>query len=227
VKRDQKTGRKPSAAEMAIGIAIERLNGSRLTPEEALRIIDPLQIAAMACEEMRQRIEELVRGRFGRSSEKKSKEELAAMLAEGGPGIPDDVADAYQDPASQPNAKERDHKAREPRNPRKPGGRNSSIPASIPRVEVVVDISDGQKVCSCCSSEKEKIGADTTEQLNYVPSQLEIVRTIYPKYACSRCRDDKVIMAPRKTRPTIGDGLATFGLLSHIVVSKYSQSHLI
>ena len=44
------------------------------------------------------------------------------------------------------------------------------------------------KVCDC-GREKSRIGEDVTEQLDYEPGKLFVLRHIYPKYACSCCKD--------------------------------------
>ena len=52
-----------------------------------------------------------------------------------------------------------------------------------------------------CGREKVKIGEDTTEQLDYEPGKLLVrLRHIYPKYACSCCKDG-VTAAPRVASP--------------------------
>ena len=61
--------------------------------------------------------------------------------------------------------------------------------------DVLHDVVDEERTCGC-GREKVKIGEDTTEQLDYIPGKLEVLRHIYPKYACSCCKDG-VTAAPR------------------------------
>jgi transposase len=58
-----------------------------------------------------------------------------------------------------------------------------------------------------------------TEQLEYIPGKIEVLRHIYPKYACSCCKDG-VTTAPTASGPIAG-GLAAPGLLAFVVVSKF------
>src|SRR5262249_37884060 len=68
---------------------------------------------------------------------------------------------------------------------------------------------------------KPKIGGDVPEQLDYIPGKIEVLRHIYPKYACSRCKDG-VTTAPTASGPIAG-GLAAPGLLAFVVVSKFVE----
>ena len=72
-----------------------------------------------------------------------------------------------------------------------------------------------------CGRAKTKIGEDVTEQLDYIPGKIEVLRHIYPKYACSCCKDG-VTTAPTASGPIAG-GLAAPGLLAHVVVSKFVE----
>jgi transposase len=89
----------------------------------------------------------------------------------------------------------------------------------LPRRDVPHDVSAGERMCGC-GREKVKIGEDTTEQLDYEPGKLLVLRHIYPKYACSCCKDG-VTAAPRVASPIAG-GLAGPGLLSYVMVSKFA-----
>jgi transposase len=50
----------------------------------------------------------------------------------------------------------------------KRGTNRGSLPAHLPRIEIVVDIDD--KTCPCCQSELHRIGEDKSERLNIVPA---------------------------------------------------------
>ena len=93
------------------------------------------------------------------------------------------------------------------------------IPDHIPRRDVLHDVAEEERTCDC-GREKSKIGEDTTEQLDYEPGKLSVLRHIYPKYACSCCKDG-VTSAPRAASPIAG-GLAGPGLLSYVLVSKFA-----
>jgi transposase len=90
----------------------------------------------------------------------------------------------------------------------------------LPRRDVLHDVPEDQRTCTC-GRDKAKIGEDVTEQLDYIPGKIEVLRHIYPKYACSCCKDG-VTTAPIASGPIAG-GLAAPGLLAHVVVSKFVE----
>eukprot|EP01035_Chromulina_nebulosa_P057790 gene57790-79176_t len=57
------------------------------------------------------------------------------------------------------------------------------IPAIYPRVDVVHDIADDQKMC-VCGCQKTPFGSDVTEQLEVVPAYIRVLRHTRLKYAC-------------------------------------------
>ena len=93
------------------------------------------------------------------------------------------------------------------------------IPDHIPRRDVLHDVPEEERTCGC-GREKAKIGEDTAEQLDYEPGKLLVLRHIYPKYACSCCKDG-VTQEPRVAGPIAG-GLAGPGLASYVIVSKFA-----
>jgi transposase len=70
----------------------------------------------------------------------------------------------------------------------KKGHGRRQIPDHLPRMEVPHDVPPEARVCDC-GREKVRIGEDVTEQLEYEPSKLSVLKHIYPKYACSCCKD--------------------------------------
>jgi transposase len=85
---------------------------------------------------------------------------------------------------------------------------------------VLHDVPEEQRTCRCGRA-RIRIGEDVTEQLDYIPGKIEVLRHIYPKYACSRCKDG-VATAPTAPGPIAG-GLAAPGLLAHVLVSKFVE----
>src|SRR5215472_13464943 len=87
----------------------------------------------------------------------------------------------------------------------------------LPRRDVLHDVADEDRTCGCGRA-RTMIGEDVTEQLDYIPGKIEVLRHIYPKYACPRCKDG-VSTAATAAGPIAG-GLAAPGLLAHVLVSK-------
>jgi transposase len=108
---------------------------------------------------------------------------------------------------------------------RKKRGRKP-LPDNLPRVEIIHDLSEEEKVCQCGAS-LSRIGQDTCEKLDYIPAKVRVQRHIRYKYACKACEgveDDgptvRVAPAPVVLIPKSN---VTEGLLAHIVVSKFAD----
>lgn len=98
------------------------------------------------------------------------------------------------------------------------------LPADLPRVEVIHDIPEEEKVCAC-GAPLCRIGEEVNEKLDIIPAKIRVIRNIRPKYACKSCegvesKGPSVLIAPNPVQ-IIPKGIATPGLLSHIIVSKY------
>src|SRR5262249_10318922 len=89
-----------------------------------------------------------------------------------------------------------------------------------PREEQLCDVAPEARVCRC-GRDKVRIGEDTSEQIEYQPGKLFVLRRVYPKYACARCKDG-VTRAPAVVNAIAG-GLAGPGLLAYVLVNKYSE----
>jgi transposase len=101
---------------------------------------------------------------------------------------------------------------------RRQGHGRRPIPDHLPRKEVPHEVAAADQMCACGRA-KTKIGEDVTEQLDYVPGKLIVLRHIYPKYACSCCRDGVTTAAIDPT--PIPGGLPTAGLLAFLLVNKF------
>jgi transposase len=102
-----------------------------------------------------------------------------------------------------------------------------SLPAQLPRDEQVHrpattpahHDSAGQPCgCPACGGRLRRIGADVSEQLEYVPAHFKVIRHVRPKLACVKCQG--IFQADAPSRP-IARGLPGPGLLAHVMVSKY------
>src|ERR1700682_5782254 len=71
---------------------------------------------------------------------------------------------------------------------------------------------------ACCGSELHVIGETVSEMLDHVPARLRVVRICRPRYGCRAC--GTIHQAPAPERP-IAKGLASPGLLAHVLVAKY------
>ena len=113
----------------------------------------------------------------------------------------------------------------EPHARKKPG--RKPLPENLPRVDVVHDIEEAEKVCGCGAA-RERIGEEVSEKLDIIPAVIRVIRHIRPKYGCRCCEgveDDgptiKIAPAPPQIIPK---GIASAGLLAHILTAKYADA---
>jgi transposase len=106
-----------------------------------------------------------------------------------------------------------------PAHTRKKRGRRP-LPDFLPVQEILHDLSDEEKICSHDPSHTlVEIGRESSDQLQFIPATVEILRHIRPKYACPTCKEG-VRIAPMPKLP-IPKSLATPSLLAHVATSKY------
>jgi transposase len=155
---------------------------------------------------LREYIRLLKHQRFGRKSEQSSDEQTRLFNeAESTAGDVGEVEDA----SILVEAHRRKKRGRKP------------LPDWIPRVEILHDLPDEKKVCAEDGTALERIGEEVSEQLEFIPAKLRVLRHVRPKYACKACRTG-IHTAPLPPQP-IPKSLASPTLLAHIAVSKYAD----
>jgi len=155
-------------------------------------------------ERMRQLLRQFQRAQFGRHSERLDPDQLQLALEER------DIASAHGQAAAEKQAPA-------PR-PRSEPGKRKSLPAHLPRVEVVIEPETTS--CPCCGGAMHVIGEEKSERLDVIPAQHRILVTRRPKYGCRSCAG-AVVQAPAPER-LIRSGLPTEALVAHVLVSKYA-----
>jgi len=154
---------------------------------------------------LQQQVETLLRRIYGPRSERIDPGQLmlfgedvaAAQEAE---EVPEDGA-----PAAKPAAKK--------------GHGRKPLPKDLPRKRIVHEVPAEDKVCPECGTDKNRIGEDVSEQLEYVPASVFIYEHVRPKYACPCCQEH--VSVAEKPAKVIAKGLPGPGLIAHILTSKY------
>ncbi|MBD3251927.1 IS66 family transposase [Candidatus Uhrbacteria bacterium] len=165
---------------------------------------------------MQHTIDELLRQRFGRKSERLENIDPAELL----PFI-QDYLEAYkkqeeqQEQASEPEKETITYERTKSGHGRKP------IPDSLERERVVHDLDDSEKTCGCCGEPLVRIGEETSEQLEFIPARLFAIEHVQLKYACKGC-EGHIALAPKPRQP-IEKGLAGPSLLAHIMTSRFAD----
>ena len=95
------------------------------------------------------------------------------------------------------------------------------LPDSLPRIDVIHDLNEAERVCEHDGNVLNEIGEVVSEQLDIIPAKIQVIRHIRKKYACDCGKCIKT--APMPNQP-IPKSLAAPGLLAHITVSKYQDA---
>jgi transposase len=99
----------------------------------------------------------------------------------------------------------------------KPG--RKAIPADFPRTQVLHDIPESEKVCPHDGTPLVRIGEETSEQYDYAPPQLKVLRHERPKYSCPCCHQGvKIAPPPVQLLPK---SMASPSMLAHITTAKF------
>lgn len=144
--------------------------------------------------------------RFGPSSESHQGElfnEIEAIADQAG-----DTQDEHEgDPASAPSLGTRPKR-----------GHRRALPPELPRIELLIDVPEAERQCAC-GTPLVRIGEDVSEQLDIVPMQIRVIRTVRPRYACPKGDQAPVQQsAPAQILPRSN---FSAGFLAMMAVVKY------
>jgi transposase len=93
------------------------------------------------------------------------------------------------------------------------------IPKDLPRVDIFHDLPEEEKVCGKDGTPLTRIGEITSEQLDYVPAKLRVLRHVRYKYACNCC--GSMLKTADKPKTLLPKSMASPSLLAHITTAKY------
>ena len=186
-------------------------------PEELKRIIIRLQReqkrSSQEIDLLREQIRLLYAKLFGKKSEKRAEESTNPQLS---------LFDMPEPAGIEPERED----VNIPAHTRQKRGRRP-LPAELPRVEVIHDIDEADKMCGCGAA-LSQIGEDVSEKLDIIPAVIQVIRHIRPKYACRQCEGLETVGGTVKIAPPprqiIDKGIATAGLLAHILTAKFCDA---
>ena len=103
-------------------------------------------------------------------------------------------------------------------------GPRARLDASLPRKEIVHDISDDEKTCECCGTDMHRMGEDVSEKFDFIPAKVQVIRHVRPKYSCRTCEqqgtESNIKQAP--VAPSmLPKSIATPSLLGQIITAKF------
>jgi len=158
--------------------------------------------------QLEHQIEQFLRHRFGRRSERIDPEQYKLAFQELEAQSPSGENDA----GDEIEVEVKGHRRR-----RKGHGR-ARFSKDLPRRRRVLE--PESTTCACCQTPMKKIGEEVSEQLDYQPATCTVIETVRPKYVPDCECGDGVACAP-PPKAAIPRSKATSATLAHVAVSKY------
>ncbi|KZL15343.1 Transposase IS66 family protein [Pseudovibrio axinellae] len=162
-------------------------------------LVEEVKALSLKVEQLQHQLHGANRHRFGSKSETLYQLHLnlaeAVAIAE--------VAEKQCNPAPLVDKSEKRQHSRKP------------LPAHLERNDTVLLSSDN---CRQCGGTLKQLGADFTEELEYVPGRFVVNRILRPRLSCSCC--ETVVQVPLPSRP-IERGRPGPGLLANVLVGKF------
>ena len=193
-------------------------NDINLLKQMVAELLASLQNKEQRIGKLQHYLEQLLRQRYGRKSERLEDIDPELLLP---------FMQEYVKEQAEPNTDQKSEVPEEATKEEITYTRNKPkrkpLPADLPRETIEYDLDESERICDCCGEQLERIGAETSEQLDYIPATLKVIKHVRFKYACKHC-EQKVVTAAKDHQP-IEKGLPAAGLLAHVVISKY-MDHL-
>jgi len=149
----------------------------------------------------------LIEQRFGPSTEKYRVDQADLFFDEA-----ETLVEAEETDESEPTA---------PAAKRRRRGGRAPLPPELPRVEVIHDLEDVDKVCPHDGAPLVVIGEEVSEQLDIIPAKIQVIRHVRRKYGCGVC-EDGVHVAKLPAQP-LPKSNASPALLAYIATAKYQD----
>ena len=157
------------------------------------------------------RLHKLLKDKYGRKSEGITSEQLSLFMNE--LEEEEGIKSSQEEIEIPPLPKRKKRKAR-------PHGRNP-LPKELEREEITTEVEGAEKTCHQCGEEKECIGYEVSEVLEFIPARFKVLVHKREKLACRSCGEG-VVIAPVGNK-VIERGLPGAGLLAQVLVDKYAD----
>jgi len=191
----------------------------QLLQSQQEQLLEAAQKTQRENEQLRQRLDQLLRKMYGPSREKLDPRQMLLFA---------DLLQQLQPEADRPAETAEPTPAAPAAPARAQGHGRRKLPANLPRQKIIHDLPEAEKPCPCCGTRRQMIGQEVSEQLDYEPAKLSVIEHVRLKYACPACQkqaaeDGPQIETAEKPLAPIEKGLAAPGLLAYIIVSKFSD----
>lgn len=181
------------------------MNYADLDKEQLVDVAEQLDQRVAALE---QQLRLLASKTYSPSSEKLSQDQLALFNAEQAP---------------EPVEPEQDHDKISVSYERKKRGKRSNCDKQLERHRIDYELSEVERQCPC-GCQLEKIGEQTAEHYEIIPTRYFVVQHVQHKYACPGCKAASSMKLAAKPAQILPKTNAGAGLLAHIATTKYVDS---
>ena len=121
-------------------------------------------------------LEQLLRNRFGRKSERLEDMDPALLLPVMQDYLKELEEQKTQEQEENPSPEEEETKETLIYSRKKP--KRKPLPKDLLRDRIEYDLDESEKICSCCGDPLQRIGAETSEQLDFVPASLRVIEHV-------------------------------------------------
>jgi len=187
------------------------------------KLTEKLESTQRQLTNLQHQMEQLIKRLYGRKSEQINPNQmmldsilLEALQQNQGQGALPPAADVPEESTVLKKKKASQHHGRMP------------IPEHLPRVEILLDIPEEQKICPVTGEPLKVISVEISEKLEYRPGKLVVNVYKRPQYASPDTADNDtdecpgVISAAMPEHP-IAKCKADVGLIAHLIVSKFAD----
>jgi transposase len=181
---------------------------SQLTSERDAAIAESRRLTEQN-DQLRHLLKQLQRAQFGQRSEQLDRDQMQLALEDIETALAN--RDAEEPQQNSTADKPADHRKKRRSN-------RGALPAHLPHVHMTIE--PESTACPCCNGAMHVIGEESSQRLDKIPAQYQVVVTHRPKYGCRAC-EGAVIQAPAPER-LIKSGIPTERLVASVVVDKFA-----
>lgn len=97
----------------------------------------------------------------------------------------------------------------------------------IPVEEILVDLSEEEKICPQCNTQLKLIGRETIRhEIEYIPAQVKVKKYVSLHYGCPECKETEepyIIKAKTEQKPLMKHSLASSSSVAWTMYQKYAN----
>jgi transposase len=182
---------------------------SQLTSERDVAIAESRRLTEQN-DQLRHLLKQLQRAQFGQRSERLDRDQMQLAL--------EDIETSLANRNAEEEGQQSSAADKAAGQGKKRRINRGALPAHLPRVHVTIE--PESIVCPCCHIAMHVIGEETSQRLDKIPAQYQVIVTHRPKYGCRGC-EGAVVQAPAPER-LIKNGIPTERLVAAVVVDKFA-----